>query len=216
MWRDIIRDLDSLGSFTLLLSFIIGIFAGFGYTYNMGIEFRKLNAIALLPKAIGVAAVRELAPLCSLLICGARLTAQITAELAGWKTGSKLDALMVSKISPVKKLIIPKIIATLIIIPFLTFISFCSIVITGFFITKIFFGVVSAEFWRDIFLSISPNLYIALAKSLLMGLALPLIPCWYGIHSLGGTYSGKSVAIAVTFNIVFILILDILIDWAML
>src|SRR6266700_1644708 len=84
----------------------------------------------LIGKALSLSLVRELAPVMMSLMVGGRVGAGITAEIGTMKVTEQIDALRALATSPIRKLVVPKVLATTLMLPLLTIIA-CALGILG-------------------------------------------------------------------------------------
>lgn len=159
---------------------------------------------------VSLSIVRELGPVLTSIMVGARIGSGIAAEIGSMQVTEQIDAMRALGASPIKKLVSPKIFAGLITLPLLT--------VTADFI-GIFGGLIIATFELDIdhifyINSILTTITISdflsgIGKTVFFGLLIAVIGCYFGLKTSGGTTGvGRSTTISVVTISISILIAD--------
>lgn len=119
-FRSIFKTIDETGYQALpiiaLLSFLIGVVLA----YQMGLQLKVYGANSFIVQISGMAILREFAPLITAIIMAGRTTSSFTAQIGTMKVNEELDALRTMGLSPVNRLVLPKMVGTLIATPLLT------------------------------------------------------------------------------------------------
>lgn len=119
-WKSALQTIEETGHQALpiiaLLSFLIGVVL----TYQVGLQLKIYGANIFIVELTGLAVLREFAPLMTAIIMAGRTTSAFTAQLGMMKVNEEIDALRTMGLSPMNRLVVPKIIGTLISTPLLT------------------------------------------------------------------------------------------------
>jgi len=170
---------DSL-SVVLLSGFFTGMVIGFQGYYSL----KKLNAESWLGSATALGLLRELGPVLSAFMVTGRTGSAMAAELGTMRATEQIDALYSMAINPVKYLVSPRLIASLIAMPLLTAI-FDVVGIYGAYLVGVrLLGVSSGSFFSGMESNVVFNdVYSGLVKSLSFGLIITWICCYKGFHA---------------------------------
>src|SRR6202046_5719345 len=118
--RALIEQLDNVGYRSLNVVNLTAIFSGMVLALQMGQFLEKFGAKIYVSRIMGLSLLREMGPVLSALMVAARVGAGITAELGTMKVTEQIDAMRSLATSPVKKLVVPRVLATVIMLPILT------------------------------------------------------------------------------------------------
>jgi phospholipid/cholesterol/gamma-HCH transport system permease protein len=119
-WRSLLNTIDETGFRALpiigLLLFLIGIVLA----YQMGLQLKVYGANVYIVDITGLAMLQEFAPLITAIIIAGRSGSAITAQIGTMKINQEIDALLTMGLSPIERLVIPKILGLIIALPLLT------------------------------------------------------------------------------------------------
>ena len=124
-------QVDKAGIGSLFIVSITAIFIGLAMSTQIAKELRNFGAEHFIGGLIGVAVVRELGPVIAAIVVAGRVGAAITAEIGSMKASEQIDALEVLGISPIKYLLVPRLIAAGIVCPLLTVIAALLAILSG-------------------------------------------------------------------------------------
>ncbi len=147
-------------------------------------------------KIVSLSLVRELAPVLMSLMVGGRVGAGITAEIGTMKVTEQIDALRALATNPVRKLVVPKVLACTIMLPLLT--SIACLNLTANFYTR---SVIETLKYND--------LASGIGKTFFFGFAIGLIGCYNGLRTTGGADGvGRATTATVVTASITVLIMD--------
>ena len=188
---------------------LVGILFGLILSFQGVIALRIFGAQIYVVNMVAIALSRELAPLMAAVIVIGRSASAFAAELGSMKVNQEIDALKVMAIDTHQFLIIPRVLAILIAMPFL-------------YLYMLFFGLLSCD-WVMNMLGFSPTLYLnqlqssltswdiagGIIKSLVFGLLIAGIGCLWGLKTeQGASAVGRSATRAVVSCIIMVSIAD--------
>ena len=207
----IFEQLYYLGVRSLPLIVVISIFVGAVAAWQAAYQFKFIGApLRLLGQAVGKAVVIELAPVLSAIVFAGRVGAGITAELGTMKVTEQIDALESMGISPVRYLVMPRIIACLFMVPFLVvFANF--IAIMGALVVSVVGVDVSSETFLNGFRQSFDieDLINGLVKASVFGYIIGLVGCYEGFNAKGGASGvGQATTTSVVISSVLILVFN--------
>ncbi len=209
--RLIFEQLYLLGLKSLPLILITSIFVGAVAAWQAAYQFKFIGApLRLLGQAVGKAVVIELAPVLSALVIAGRVGSGITAELGTMKVTEQIDALESMGINPIRYLVMPRVIACLLMVPFLVmFANFIAIM------GALFVSVVGVDLTWETFLdgfrdSFKMSDFInGLIKASVFGLIIGIVGCYEGFATEGGAEGvGRATTTSVVLSSVLILFLN--------
>ena len=204
---------------TLPIVAILSFFIGAVLALQSGISLQNFGAKQLIGTLVGESLVRELGPVMIAILLAGRVASATTAELASMKVYQEVDALQTMNIPPERFLVLPRLLAVLLYMPFLTIIG----IIIGWFGGAIiceyvgFIGVDAEQYFHSLtnFLTISKVLD-GLIKAEIFGFSIILIACNTGLRTRGGPREiGYAVTRSVVVSLITILILDYFITKAL-
>lgn len=207
---DIAAQMVHLGVKSLPITLFLSVFIGMVLAVQFGEALRDFGATMKLGDAASLALVRELVPTLLALTVGSKMAAGIAAELGSMKVTEQIDAVAALGADPIKKLVMPRLVATTIAMPILCIVSFTVGMIgamavcdfqfslpAGFFLSTALDATFLADFW---------NGYL---KTPIFGMIIALVGCHYGLNTRGGTQGvGRSTTQAVVVTSVSILLAD--------
>jgi phospholipid/cholesterol/gamma-HCH transport system permease protein len=196
---------DSL-SVVLLSGFFTGMVMGFQFYYSL----RKFNAESWLGSAAALSLLRELGPVLSAFMVTGRTGSAMAAELGTMRATEQIDALSSMAINPVKYLVSPRIIASLIAMPLLTAI-FDVVGIFGAYIIGVgLLGVSSGSYFAGMDTSVVfQDVYSGFVKSLSFGLIITWVCCYKGFNAPPmATGVSKATTESVVLSFVLVLVWD--------
>ncbi len=214
VWRSlhlIVEQIYSLGVRSLPLIIIISIFVGAVSAWQAAYQFQFIGApLRYIGQSVGKAIVIELAPVLSSLVFAGRVGAGITAELGTMRVTEQIDALESMGISPVRYLVMPRVLACTLMVPFLVMISEFIAIMGGLGISIMGVDISSETFlggFRSSFLL--QDFINGLIKAAVFGLAIGLVGCYEGFQTRGGAAGvGKATTSSVVISSVLVLIFD--------
>lgn len=189
-----------------LLSFLIGI----TLAYEISPQFITYGANVYIVNFLGISLLKEVSPLLTAVIVAGRTGASITAEMGTMKIQEEIDAIQTMGISPIQRLVIPKIIGVVIALPLVT--SLCDIV-----------GMVGGAIIADSSLNVNYSLFLSrlqqyvsvhnytdgLIKSIAFGFIIAFVGCKQGLNVAGNANSiGEQTTKSVVMSIILIVIVD--------
>jgi phospholipid/cholesterol/gamma-HCH transport system permease protein len=201
-----------VGSFLIVAS--IGLCVGIIWTLQISTELAAFGAKLYLGKVTSPAIVRELGPLITAVTVAGKACSAIAAELASMKVTNQVDALRAMGVDPIRRLVIPKLTAALVMMPVLTII-YDTVAILGGAMVSVSVAHVRFSFFMSSAmqkLGYADLLSGLLIKPMLFGFIIALISCFLGLRTEGGAAGVRNATTqAVVYSFVCIFILDVLI-----
>jgi phospholipid/cholesterol/gamma-HCH transport system permease protein len=186
--RLLIGQLDNVGVKSLIVVNLTAIFGAMVVALETGALLEKFGAKIYLSRLIGLSLFREMGPVLTALMIGGRVGAGITAELGAMNVTEQIDALRALGTNPVKKLVVPRVLATVIMLPILTLIADAFGIIGGMFISVTQLGVNANYFLSSVMqMTRLRDVFGGLLKATVFGYIIAIIACAKGLRASGGT-----------------------------
>ena len=210
-WRELVRQLDEIGSMSLPLVALAGAAVGVVLSMETRSSMTRFGAKSLLPTAIVYAIIQEMGPTITGLVVSGRVGAGIGAELASMKVTEQIDAIEASAVNPYRLLAATRILACMLMLPLLTVAADASGLLMGWiaqtlaepislhqFIDKGFSGATLKDFLPPTF------------KTAIFGLIIGLIACFQGMRTNGGAAGvGRAATSSVVLASLFVILADV-------
>lgn len=191
---DISHQTLALGIRSLPMASLLALFVGMIFAWQFGEALKVFGATSALGYAAALANVRELVPTLLAVTVGAKMATGMTAELASMKVTEQIDAIGSLGAEPLKKLVWPRLVASMIALPALTVWGNILALLGGMFVSEQVFNVPSEYFYETYIAELVPRHYITgLIKSVSFGLVVGIIGAYQGFATGIGTEAvGKS------------------------
>jgi phospholipid/cholesterol/gamma-HCH transport system permease protein len=210
-WRELIRQLDEVGSKSLPLVALAGASVGVVFSMETRESMTRFGAKSLLPTAIVYSVIQEMGPIITGLVVSGRVGAGIGAELASMKVTEQIDAIEASAINPYRLLAATRILACVLMLPLLTIAADAAGLLMGWvtqmlsepislyqFIDRGFIGATLSDF-------LPPTL-----KTAVFGLVIGLVACFQGMRTRGGAEGvGRAATNSVVLASLFVILADV-------
>jgi phospholipid/cholesterol/gamma-HCH transport system permease protein len=210
--RDIIEQLDAIGIGSLTVVILTGLFTGMVLALQSGLTLDQFGARSVVGRLVSASMVKELGPVLTALMVTGRVGSGIAAELGSMTVTDQIAALRALGTDPVRKLVIPRVLAGTIMVPILTIISDGVGMVGGMVISVTQLKVASTIYWSNavegLFMA---DIWMGLIKPVVLGFALVTIGCHVGLRARGGTQGvGRATTNAVVSASVLVLVIDFL------
>lgn len=173
----------------------------------------QVGATALLGAASGVGVLRQGAPITAGLLMGGAAASAIASDFGARAIREELDAMRVLGVDPVRRLVVPRFLALLLIAPILTLVIIVSGTAASFLLSVLVSGVAPGSFWSSFgtFAKMT-DVYFALGKSLVFAAIVAIVSSMRGMEAKGGPRGvADAVNAAVVINVVLILFANLVI-----
>ena len=208
--RLIIKQMENIGVNSIPVVLITAISTGMVLALQSYNGFRRFNAESLVGTVVALSMTRELGPVLTGLIVAGRAGAAMAAELGTMKVTEQIDALSTMAVNPVKYLVVPRVISSMIMMPVLTVFANLVGIVGGYFIAVQILDVNPTVYVRRTtdFLELD-DIYGGILKALVFGLIIASISCYKGFATEGGAEGvGRATTGAVVISSMLILISD--------
>jgi len=214
-YDDVFLQMDIIGIGSLPIVILIGAFSGAIIALQMARALNSYGAGSQVGTIVSLTLVRELGPVLSAVMVAGRNASGIASELGSMKVTEQIDAMRALGTDPVQKLVTPRLIATVLMLPCLTVIADAIGLIGAYLIAVHLLGIISgSQYWSTSWRALVLNdLAQGLLKPVLFGVIISLVGCFYGLRTTGGTQGvGRAVTEAVVSAMVWIFVITLLVD----
>ena len=208
--QDTLTQMDDIGVGSMPIVLLSGFFIGAVMVLQTGSQFQRFGQVSLTGDIVSLALVRELGPTITGLLVAGRCASGIASELGSMLVTEQVDAMRALGTDPSRKLVSPRVAATLIMLPLLTTFS-CFIGLVGGMVASVFSLRLSATtFWqRAIAILQFSDLMQGFTKSVVFAFILSTVGCYQGLNVRGGTQGvGRATTQAVVVSSVLIIVAD--------
>lgn len=209
MWQ----QMEFVGNKSLTIILISSFFIGAAVSLQIGTIFTLFGAQGVVGAANAKATVRELSPLITGFLLAGRVGASMTAEIATMKVNEQLDAMDAMGIDPVSYLVVPRLLASVLMLPLLVLIFNVVSQVASFIISTLVFNIDQGLFFtKMVEITDLGDVFMGIQKSVVFGAVISLVACRFGLQAKGGA---KGVGSSTTNSVINILIILLLIDFFM-
>ncbi len=203
-------QLDQGGVQSWSITFLTAVFTGMVMASQFAIGLEPFGASLYTGKLVSLGIVRELGPVLTALLVGGRVGAGFTAEIGSMAVTEQIDAIRALGANPVRKLVLPRVVAMVIALPLLTVLADLVGCLGGVLITMLEVNI-SFRFGLEQMIDTVdvPDLVHGILKSAFFGYFIAIISCWVGMNTRGGTEGvGQATTRTVVWTSITILISD--------
>jgi phospholipid/cholesterol/gamma-HCH transport system permease protein len=217
-YRDIVEQLDIIGVGSLTVVLLTGMFTGMVLALQSGITLDQFGARSMVGRLVSASMVKELGPVLTALMVAGRVGSGIAAELGSMMVTDQIAALRALGTDPIRKLVLPRILAGLVMVPFLTCISVAVGLFGAWIITITQLKVASGVYWNSVVLGLyTQDVWMGLIKPFFLGFVIVSIGCHVGLRTAGGTQGvGRATTNAVVASSVAVLVVNFLVTKALI
>src|SRR5271167_40559 len=217
-FADLVVQADSIGIGSLPIVILTGFFTGGVLALQSASSLAQFGATAITGELVSLSMIKELGPVLTSLMVSGRNASGMASELGSMMVTEQIDAMRALGTDPLKKLVMPRITATVVMLFFLTIISDAIGILGGAAISVFLLGQDGSQYFHTAYQSLRyADILQGLAKPLFFGLIISTIGCYYGMTTRGGTQGvGRSTTQAVVVSSIFIIIVDLLVTRAMI
>jgi phospholipid/cholesterol/gamma-HCH transport system permease protein len=209
--RDIIQQLDTIGIGSLTVVSLAGFFTGAALALQTGQSLDQFGARTLVGRLVSASMIRELGPVLTALMFAGRVGSGIAAELGSMVVTDQVNALRALGTDPLRKLVVPRVIATTLMAPVLTVIADTFAIVAGWLISVTKLGVGSGTYWNAVIEGLfMGDVWQGLIKPVVLGFVIGTVGCHVGLRTAGGT---QGVGRATTNSVVVASVLVIAADF---
>lgn len=208
---DMLQQADIIGVGSLPIVVLTGFFTGAVLALQSANSLAKFGALSFTGQLVSLSMVRELGPVLTSLMVAGRNSSGMASELGSMRVTEQIDAMRALGTDPMKKLVTPRVVASIIMLFFLTIISDLVGLAGGSVISVLLLRLDVSQYWTNAYQSlVFEDVFMGLSKPLFFGFIIATVGCFYGMNAKGGTQGvGRATTQAVVAASVLILAVDL-------
>jgi phospholipid/cholesterol/gamma-HCH transport system permease protein len=185
---DALQQADDIGVGSLPIVVLTGFFTGAVLALQTSNTMQKFGTVTLTGQLVALSMVRELGPVLTGLMFAGRNASGMASELGSMQVTEQIDAMRALGTDPLKKLVTPRVVATVVMLFFLAIISDLMGLAGGWLICRTLLGLDSYQYWTTSYQALSSaDLFMGLIKPVFFGFIVATIGCYFGLSTRGGT-----------------------------
>ena len=186
---DLIDQMDQIGVGSLSIVAVALLCVGGVVVLNAASQFARFGETVLTGDAVSLALVRELGPVFTALLVAGRNATAMASELGSMVVSDQVDAMRGFGIDPIRKLMTPRVLATVLTLPLLVAVGDCAGLLGGFLVANITLHLGAEQFMAAcaIHALIFGDLVLGFTKPIVFGFIIATVGCYQGFRVEGGT-----------------------------
>ena len=215
-----VQQMDVIGVQSLGIVILTGLFTGMVLALQSSVQMKQFGATQYIGQLVSASMIRELGPVLAGLMVAGRVGSGIAAQLGSMKVTEQIDALNTLGTDPIKKLVTPRLLAAIIMLPVLTVIADLVGILGGNLIAELYVQLPTSFYWQSVWKQIAaggfvfryvPNDFVmGLSKPIVFGAIISVTGCYFGLATSGGT---EGVGVSTTRTVVTASILILVTDY---
>ena len=210
-FADLVDQMDVIGVGSLRIVFVALVCVGGVIVLNAASQFRRFGEPILTADAVSLALLRELGPVFTALLVAGRNATGMASELGSMVVTEQVDAIRGFGMDPIRKLMTPRVVATVLVLPLLVALGDCAGLFGGFVVANLTMHLRAEEFWtRALNALVFGDLCITITKPIVFGFIIATVGCYQGFRVKGGSESvGRATIAAFVESSVIVLVVDL-------
>lgn len=215
---DVLEQMDLIGVGSLPIVLLTGFFIGAVMVLQTSSQFERFGQTALTGDVVAIALVRELGPTITALLVAGRNASGIASELGSMVVTEQVDAMRAMGTDPSRKLVTPRVVAMILVLPLLTVLADLVGLIGGFIVSFLELRLNPVQYWtRAVDALAFGDIMQGMTKPLVFALIISTVGCYQGLTVRGGTQGvGRATTEAVVVASVLVLVTNFFITRLML
>jgi len=211
---DIVEQFDAIGVGSLTVVLLTGLFTGAALALQSGLTLDQFGARPVVGRLVSASMIKELGPVLTALMLTGRIGSGIAAELGSMVVTDQINALRALGTDPVRKLVLPRVLAGFLMAPVLTVISDFVGIAGGWVVARFQLQVATGVYWSSVTKALyMQDVEMGLIKPFVLGFAIVTIACHVGLRTSGGTQGvGRSTTVAVVAGSVAVIAMDFFVN----
>lgn len=208
--RDTIEQMDYAGAGSFFIILLVSLFVGMALSLQISAELSRLGLKMYTGKIVGISIIREIGPVATALVFAGRVGAGMASELGSMVLGHQVDTLRVFGVDPIKKLVTPRILSAVIMLPALTLAGDALSLLGGYYIAVFVSHQSGYVYWNSIHDVLKfENVFAGTVKPFIFGYLVAGISCYMGLSTRGGSTGLRHTTTkAVVASVIMIIISD--------
>lgn len=208
---EMVKQCELIGVKSMPIATLILLFVGLVFALQFGVTLQTMGAVPYVGKVTSLSIIRELGPVFTALVVGGRVGAGMAAEIGSMKVTEQVDAIRALGADPIKKLVVPRVVATTLMLPIVSLFADVVGILGGMVISYLQFDLSMVHFYQSVVSTIRlTDFSSGFMKPFFFGFGISIIGCYEGLNCGLGT---QGVGIATTRSVVSISVMVVLVDF---
>jgi phospholipid/cholesterol/gamma-HCH transport system permease protein len=206
----ILQQMYQIGIQSFLLVAVTGLATGSVMALQFGFGLAKFGGKLYVPKIVALSMLREMGPVFTSLLVSGRISSGIASEVASMNVTQQIDAIRALGTSPIKRIVIPRLLACMIMLPLLTLFADYIGIFGAMIVSAAELGITSEYFLsKSVETLRMADLLTGMAKTVVFAYFIAITACWKGLNTQGGTLGvGNTTTWVVVTSSIFIMVSD--------
>ena len=212
-----IAELERIGYQSTAVVGLLGLFTGMVMVVQTGQAMKRWGTEAYVSEGVALVILRELGPVLAGFLVAGRIGSGIAAELGAMAVSEQIDAMKSLGADPIKKLVVPKVLAGMLCLPMLTALADLIGILGGMVMAATMLSIKPAFYMSRIQETVEIGDFMSgLLKTAVFGAIITIVACFFGLRTTGGTVGvGRSATQSVVMSCILILVADLVITSAL-
>ncbi|MBY0515704.1 MAG: ABC transporter permease [Bacteriovoracaceae bacterium] len=217
-WLRLLEQIVELGQRSLSITIVIGFIMGLVMTLQFGYGLAKFGGTLYVPAIVSLSLIREMAPIFTSLLVAGRIGSGIAAEIGAMNVTQQIDAIRALGTSPVRVLVVPRMVAAMLTLPLLGILATFVGIIGGAIIARSEFDIAYGFYVNKVLATIQlHDVFSCYIKCMFFAFIITLFACWRGFNTKEGTRGvGEAATWVVVRSSIVILISDFFLSKALI
>lgn len=213
--KETVKQAAFIGFDSLWISLVIVFVAGSVISLQLSKQFAMSGAEGYIGSVVSFVLLRELAPGFTAMAISARSGTAMSAEIANMQITEQVDAMKTLGVDPIGYLFVPRMIASMVVVPLVTIVSEFIGILGGMIIAQSTINLHPNRFLNSIWLQTDVyDIWVSIIKASVFGLIVSLVCCTRGYLARGGAKDvGEATIKAAMYSTIILLIVDFLLSW---
>jgi phospholipid/cholesterol/gamma-HCH transport system permease protein len=208
-----LNQMLALGVKSMGIVTVTSVFIGMVMAIQFAYGLRRFGGLEYIPRVIVLSFARELAPTLTAVIVGGRIGSGMAAEVGAMNVTEQIDAIRALGADPAKKLVAPRVVAAMLVMPLLGTYALALGTIGATFICWVQFDIAPYLFYRSSLEAVQlTDFFSGVAKTPVFGYIIAIVGCHFGLETRGGT---EGVGTSTTRTVVVVSIAILIADFFM-
>lgn len=210
-FAELLAQCDSIGVKSMPIAVLILFFVGLVFALQFGLTLQTMGAVPYVGRVTSLSIVRELGPVFTALVVGGRVGAGMAAEIGSMKVTEQVDAIRALGADPIRKLVVPRVLATTLMLPLIALFADLVGIVGGMIISWVQFDLSMIHFYKSAVNVVRATDFISgYMKPFFFGFGIAIIGCFEGLNCGQGT---EGVGRATTRTVVNVSVMVVLVDF---
>ena len=208
--KEMILQMDRIGVSSSTIIILTGFFTGAVLAIQSESALRRYGAVSITGQLVSLTLIRELGPVLAALMVAGRIGSGIASELGSMAVSEQINAMRALGTDPTRKLVTPRMFATVTTLPLLTVLCNAVGMGGGWLIARYKLLISSSQYWSDAMNALEfSDVFGTLIKPIVFGFIISMTGCYIGLRTYGGTEGvGRSTTQAVVSSSIMIIAAD--------